>query len=109
MYYNNQEHQWLFRAVRIAGVAIEGVRRLSQVLSPSEFEMVYQIRVAIDRIRFAIKETERSAIERSGLQQASLVELLEALDRLQSAERSFRARSGSTQRDRGLTYEWSHR
>jgi hypothetical protein len=109
MYYNDQKHQCLFRVVRIAGVAIEGVSRLSQVLSTSEFEKAYQIRVAIDRIRFAIKATERSAKERSELQQASLVELLEALDRLQSAERSFQARSGSTQRDRDLTYEWPHR
>jgi hypothetical protein len=76
--------------------------------SPSEFEMAYQIRVAIDRIRFPIKATERSAKERSELQHANL-ELLEALDRLQSAEQCFQARSGSTQRDRGLTYEWSHR
>ena len=69
--------------------------------SPGEFEMAYQIRVAIDRIRFAIKATERSAKERSEVQQASL-ELLEALDRLQSADRSFQARFSSTQRDRGL-------
>ena len=101
MYYNDQKHQRLFRAVRIAGVAIEGVSRLSQVLSPSEFETAYPIRVAIDRIRFAIKATERSAKERSEVQQASL-ELLEALDRLQSADRSFQARFSSTQRDRGL-------
>jgi hypothetical protein len=107
MYYNDQKHQRLFRAVRIAGVAIEGVSRLSQVLSPSEFEMAYPIRVAIDRIRFAIKATERSAKVRTELQQANL-ELLEGLDR-QSAKRSFQARSGSTQRDRGLTYEWSYR
>jgi hypothetical protein len=69
--------------------------------SPGELEMAYQIRVAIDRIRFAIKATERSAKERSEVQQASL-ELLEALDRLQSADRSFQARFSSTQRDRGL-------
>jgi hypothetical protein len=29
--------------------------------SPIEFEMAYQVRVAIDRIRFAIKTTEQSA------------------------------------------------
>lgn len=70
-------------------------------LSPIEFEMAYQVRAAIDRNRFAIKATERSAKDLSELQKASF-ELLEALDELQSADRSFQARFSSTQRDRGL-------
>ena len=69
--------------------------------SPIQFEMAYQVRGAIDRIRFAIKATERSAKDLSELQQASL-ELLEALDRFQSADRSFQARFSPTRRDRGL-------
>jgi hypothetical protein len=59
-----------------------------------EFELAYQVRVAIDCIRFAIKATEQSS-ERP---EASL-QLLDALDRLQSAEisfqRTFRIRSAN--------------
>lgn len=69
--------------------------------STIEFEMAYQVRVAIDRIRFAIKSTDRSAKDLNELQQANL-EFLEALDRLQSAHRSLQARFSSTHRDRGL-------
>ena len=60
----------------------------------AEFEMAYQARVAIDRIRFAIKQTEQAAglglveqIREAGMQ------LLDALDRLESVERRFQQRS----------------
>jgi hypothetical protein len=52
--------------------------------SLGEFEMAYQARVAIDRIRFAIKATE-STKERTE-------QLLDALDRLEVAERRFQDR-----------------
>ena len=56
--------------------------------SPIEFEMAYQIRVAIDRIRFAIKATDQLAHHPRQLQEAGL-QLVDALDRLESAERGF--------------------
>jgi hypothetical protein len=59
--------------------------------SPMEFELAYQVRVAIDCIRFSIKATEQSVKQPDQLVEASL-QLLDALDRLQSAERSFQRR-----------------
>jgi hypothetical protein len=64
---------------------------------PGEFEFAYQVRVAIDCIRFAVKATEQSVEEPNEVRQASLqqeanLQLLDALDRLQSAERSFQVR-----------------
>jgi hypothetical protein len=53
--------------------------------------MAYQIRVAIDRIRFAIKTTDQSVRHPGQLQEVSL-QLLDALDRLESAERGFQRR-----------------
>ena len=64
---------------------------------PGEFELAYQVRVAIDCIRFAIKATEQSVDEPNEIRQASLrqeanLQLVDALDRLQSAERRFQVR-----------------
>jgi hypothetical protein len=59
--------------------------------SPIEFEMAYQVRVAIDRIRFAIRATDQFAHYPQHLQEAGL-QLLDALDRLESAERGFQQR-----------------
>jgi hypothetical protein len=59
--------------------------------SPIEFEMAYQIRVAIDRIRFAIQATDQFPWHRVLLQEAGL-QLLDALDRRESAERAFQRR-----------------
>jgi len=59
--------------------------------SPIEFEMAYQVRVAIDRIRFAIRATDQFAHHPRQLQEAGL-QLLDALDRLESAERGFQRR-----------------
>jgi hypothetical protein len=59
--------------------------------SPVEFELAYQVRVAIDCIRFSIKATEQSVKQPDQLVEASL-QLLDALDRLRSAERSFQRR-----------------
>jgi hypothetical protein len=56
-----------------------------------EFEMAYQARVAIDRIRFAIKLTEQFAHNPQQLKEVGL-HLLDALDRLESAERRFQQR-----------------
>ena len=60
--------------------------------SPVEFEMAYQARVAIDRIRFAIKHTEQFCPRSDALREAGL-QLLDALDRLQQVDRRFQRRS----------------
>ena len=57
-----------------------------------EFEMAYQARVAIDRIRFAIRHTEQFAV---GIDQMRDVgfQLLDALQRLEGVDRQFQVRS----------------
>ena len=60
--------------------------------SAIEFEMAYQARVAIDRIRFAIKHTELFANPCIHLREANM-QLLDALDRLESLDRRFQNRS----------------
>ena len=59
--------------------------------SPAEFEMAYQARVAIDRIRFAIKHTEQFAPHTDQTREAGL-QLLDALERLELADRNFQNR-----------------
>jgi urease accessory protein UreF len=59
--------------------------------SLGEFEMAYQARVAIDRIRFAIKATESTKERTEQLREAGM-QLLDALDRLEVAERRFQDR-----------------
>ena len=56
-----------------------------------DYELAYQVRVAIDRIRFAIRQTEQFAPRTKEIREAGL-QLLDALDRLQSAERQFQGR-----------------
>jgi len=60
--------------------------------SPSEFEMAYQARVAIDRIRFAVKHTEEFSKGCVAFREAHL-QLLDALDRLEMLDRRFQIRS----------------
>ena len=60
--------------------------------SPIEFEMAYQARVAIDRIKFAIKHTEQFAPHTDPIREAGL-QLLDALERLESVDRRFQQRS----------------
>src|ERR1043165_3270643 len=60
--------------------------------SPIEFEMAYQARVAIDRIRFAIKHTEQFAPHTDTMREAGL-QLLDALERLETVDRRFQQRS----------------
>lgn len=59
--------------------------------SATEYEMAYQARIAIDRIRFAIKQTEQFARHSDQAREASL-QLLDALDRLETADRHFQSR-----------------
>ena len=60
--------------------------------SAIEFEMAYQARVAIDRIKFAIKHTEQFARPCDTMREVGL-ELLDALERLEALDRRFQARS----------------
>ena len=60
--------------------------------SAIEFEMAYQARVAIDRIKFAIKHAEQFARPCETMREISL-ELLDALERLEALDRRFQARS----------------
>ncbi len=52
------------------------------------FEMAYQIRVAIDQIRFAIKASEGSPNDPAVVLETRM-QLLDALQRLLAAERHF--------------------
>ena len=56
-----------------------------------EFEMAYQARVAMDRIRFAIKHTEQFGPRTEPMREAGL-QLLDALQRLESVDRRFQVR-----------------
>ena len=60
--------------------------------SAMEFEMAYQARVAIDRIKFAIKHAEQFARPCETMRAAGL-ELLDALERLEALDRRFQVRS----------------
>ena len=60
--------------------------------SPLEFEMAYQARVAIDRIKFAIKHAERFSTPCIHMLEVGL-QLLDALERLESLDRRFQVRS----------------
>jgi hypothetical protein len=64
-------------------------------ISPFEFELAYQARVAMERIRFAIKVTEQSANQPEQLHEVCF-QLLDALNRLDAAERSFQRRCQSS-------------
>jgi hypothetical protein len=60
--------------------------------TPVEFEMAYQARVAIDRIRFAINQTEQFGPQTDRMREAGL-QLLDALERLELVDRRFQQRS----------------
>jgi hypothetical protein len=70
----------------------EHSRVVDQRPSAVDFEMAYQARVAIDRIRFAIKVSDQALPTRESLQEIG-IQLLDALERLENAERHFQARS----------------
>ncbi len=60
--------------------------------SALEFEMAYQARIAIDRIRFAIRQTESLPAQPNLMREAGL-QLLDALQRLESLDHRFQERS----------------
>ncbi|SRR6266700_3283604 len=59
--------------------------------SAVEFEVAYQARVVMDRIRFAIRVTEQSPPKSDQLREAG-IQLLDALDRLDRIDRGFQTR-----------------
>lgn len=59
--------------------------------STIEYEMAYQARIAIDRIRFAIKNIEQFARHSDQAREVTL-QLVDALDRLETADRRFQSR-----------------
>lgn len=61
--------------------------------SAIEFEMAYQVRIAIDRIKFAIKHADQFGKPCDAMREAGM-QLLDALQRLESLDRRFQARSG---------------
>lgn len=60
------------------------------MLSPStkSRNTSYQARIAVERIRFAIRQTDQLAASQPVLQEVGM-QLLDALDRLETAERHF--------------------
>ena len=72
--------------------------------SAIEFEMAYQARVVMDRIRFAIRHTEQFAKPCDATREAG-TQLLDALQRLESLDRRFqdRSRTGASHNNRKLS------
>jgi hypothetical protein len=60
--------------------------------SPIQFDMAYQVRVAMDRIKSTLKQTEQFSKPTDETRQATL-ELLDALHRLERVDRRFQLRS----------------
>ena len=54
----------------------------------STYELAYQARIAVERIRFAIRQTDPLAANQPVLKEVGM-QLLDALDRLETAERHF--------------------
>jgi hypothetical protein len=75
--------------------------------TPTEFEMAYQARVAIDRIRFAIKHTEQFGPRTEQMREAG-VQLLDALQRLETVDRRFQERSRFFTTTRNVKNERTH-
>jgi hypothetical protein len=69
-----------------------------------EFEMAYQVRVAIDRIRFVIKHTEQFGLRSADQTHEAGLQLLDALERLETLDRRFqlRSRAGAALRCAGI-------
>jgi hypothetical protein len=82
---------------QIAEIIEAGVRSRP---SSIEFEMAYQARIAIDRIKFAIRHTEQFSKPCTRMREVGL-QLLDALERLESLDRRFQIRSRLSGGQRG--------
>jgi len=76
-------------AQKVYSMVSSGIRTESISMN---FELAYQARVASDRIRFAIRQIEEQVHGGDQLREVS-VQLLDALDRLDSVERRFQTLS----------------
>ena len=72
--------------------------------SAIEFEMAYQARIAIDRVKFAIGHTEQFSKPCIHMREAGL-QLLDALERLKNLDRRFQIRSRCAVGRNGTTAE----
>jgi hypothetical protein len=77
---------------QLAEEIFELIEARSHAPTPAEFEMAYQARVVMDRIRFAVTHTEQFAPQTEELREAEL-QLLDALERLERVDRRFQQRS----------------
>ena len=66
--------------------------RVHSLPTSMEFEMAYQARIAIDRIRFAIKHMELFGPHTDQMREVGF-QLLDALHRLEAVDRRFQTRS----------------
>jgi hypothetical protein len=88
------------KVIKVRTMSSDVTRQILEILeeranarpSAMEFELAYQARTAIDRIRFAIKQTEQFRPQ-SGQTREVCIQLLEALQRLEGVERRFQTRS----------------
>ena len=71
---------------------VETIGELRSRPSAMEFEMAYQARIAIDRIKFATRHTEQFAKPCIHMREVGL-QLLDALERLEFLDRRFQMRS----------------
>ena len=80
-------------------------KKAHSLVSPTEFELAYQVRVALDRIRFAIKNTEQFAPQTDAMREVGL-QLLDALQRLEGVERQFQERSRPINTNDNIAEAW---
>jgi hypothetical protein len=83
----------------LAEEIFELIEARPQAPTPWEFEMAYQARVAMDRIRFVIRHVEQFGPLTDQMREAGL-QLPDALERLEMVDRRFqdRARTRSLRR-----------
>ena len=94
------------RLLRKASVAAHFKKSLLRTRqAAATFEFAYQARIAVERIRFAIRQTDQLAANQPVLH-APGMQLLDALDRLETAEAIFKNPFGSTGLDwKDLTHD----
>lgn len=76
----------------LAEEIFELIEARSHAPTPTEFEMAYQARVVMDRIRFAVKNTEQFGSQTEPMREVRR-QLLDALQRLETVDRRFQKRS----------------
>lgn len=77
---------------KVAGQILEVLENeMESAPSRMEYQFAYQARIAMDRIRFAIKEAEKFSRDFDQMREAAF-QLVDALDRLASADREFQKR-----------------